>query len=124
MAGDGFDRRHLAGRAWRLLPLVELEQAPVVQRQPWSCARPRSLTLCSLEPVKYISAAPKRSAGTMRRSTCSPPAVMTLALACPEPRIFCTSGNFANASADFGAAGVVLQRADQVDVADRLAPSP
>ena len=41
--------------------------------------------LCSFEPVKYCSAAPKISAGTTRRSTCSPPARRIDIFVSPRP---------------------------------------
>src|SRR5580704_10075682 len=61
-------------------------------------ARPRSLVLCSFDPVKYWRAAPKFSAGTMRRSTCNPRLVTMQALVWPWPRTRSTKGSFTKAA--------------------------
>jgi multidrug efflux pump subunit AcrB len=51
--------------------------------RPFCRARPRRAMLCSLDPVKYCSAAPKLEGAMTRRSTCVPDSVITLALVPP-----------------------------------------
>ena len=67
-------------RAYTSSSVAETTSAPSSTRyRPYSesfspvrTAISRIRTLCCLEPVKYCSAAPHDSAGTTRRSTCSP----------------------------------------------------
>ena len=110
-----------AGRAWRrhlprcgrrcipasIRPLRDLDfAAPCGTRNtpyslifsPRSLAMPRSTMLCCFEPVKYSSAAPNDSAGTIRRSTCRPLPKRIDIFVSPRPITVSTSGNVANRS--------------------------
>ena len=95
-----FSSRAAAGSA----PSATAPSAPTLNKpysfslNPRAIARSRSATLCSLLPVKYWSAAPKRSSGTTRRSTCTPVVVWTLVFVSPLASTFATSSRVRNAS--------------------------